>query len=36
MQLFPIISGKVNSQNIIIFSISEAKKRQKFDRLRDR
>ena len=30
-----IISHKVNSQNIVIFSTSEAKKRQKFDPLRD-
>ena len=30
-----IISHKVDSQNIVIFSTSEAKKRQKFDLLRD-
>ena len=30
-----IISHKVDSQNIVIFSTSEAKKRQKFDPLRD-
>ena len=30
-----IISFKVDSQNIVIFSTSEAKKRQKFDPLRD-
>ena len=30
-----IISHKVDSQNIVVFSTSEAKKRQKFDPLRD-
>ena len=30
-----IISHKIDAQNIVIFSTSEAKKRQKFDPLRD-